>query len=252
MSLWMIFAGTINSIYLWLNAWSHLQTKETNRVFPEAPFPWLPLSFSHSVHPASSRSSVPKSCPSGDPTDFSARLPCPPLSPGICSSSCPLSQWCHPTILSSVVPCPLLLLLLSVFPSISVFPNELVLHTRWPKYWSFSFSITIQIKVHIILNFPFLSETYDFQFWTFSRKSCFHSYVHHPSADTCYFSYRLFRSSLKMALHSSLFIPEGSSTWPGHVTPLCKDLRHYLWFIYTRSHSFPNLWFQATHYLTPT
>ena len=28
--------------------------------------------------------------------------PCPPLSPGVCSNSCPLSQWCHPTISSSV------------------------------------------------------------------------------------------------------------------------------------------------------
>ena len=32
------------------------------------------------------------------------RLPCPSPSPGICSSSCPLSWWCHPTISSSVVP----------------------------------------------------------------------------------------------------------------------------------------------------
>ena len=32
------------------------------------------------------------------------RLPCPSLSPRICSNSCPLSQWCHPTISSSVVP----------------------------------------------------------------------------------------------------------------------------------------------------
>ena len=30
------------------------------------------------------------------------RLPCPSLSPGVCSNSCPLSQWCHPTISSSV------------------------------------------------------------------------------------------------------------------------------------------------------
>ena len=32
------------------------------------------------------------------------RLPCPSLSPGVCSNSCPLSWWCHPTIPSSVVP----------------------------------------------------------------------------------------------------------------------------------------------------
>ena len=37
--------------------------------------------------------------------------------------------------------CPLFLLP-SVFPSIRVFSNESVLHIRWPKYWSFSFSIS--------------------------------------------------------------------------------------------------------------
>ena len=35
-----------------------------------------------------------------------------------------------------------LLLLTSIFPSIRVFSNELVLHIRWPTYWSFSFSIS--------------------------------------------------------------------------------------------------------------
>ena len=38
--------------------------------------------------------------------------------------------------------CCLLLLPPSIFPSIRVFCNESVLHTRWPKYWSFSFSIS--------------------------------------------------------------------------------------------------------------
>ena len=37
--------------------------------------------------------------------------------------------------------CPLLLLL-SIFPSIKVFSNESVLHIRWPKFWSFSCSIS--------------------------------------------------------------------------------------------------------------
>ena len=32
------------------------------------------------------------------------RLPCPSPTPGACSNSCPSSQWCHPTILSSVFP----------------------------------------------------------------------------------------------------------------------------------------------------
>ena len=38
--------------------------------------------------------------------------------------------------------CRPLLLLPSIFPSIRVFSKELALHTRWPKYWSFSFSIS--------------------------------------------------------------------------------------------------------------
>ena len=41
---------------------------------------------------------------------------------------------------SHLILCPPLLLLPSVFPSISVFSNKSVLHTRWPKYWSFSIS----------------------------------------------------------------------------------------------------------------
>ena len=35
-----------------------------------------------------------------------------------------------------------LILLPSIFPSVRVFSNELVLHIRWPKYWSLSFSIS--------------------------------------------------------------------------------------------------------------
>ena len=34
------------------------------------------------------------------------RLPCPSPTPGACSNSFPLNQWCHPTILSSVIPSP--------------------------------------------------------------------------------------------------------------------------------------------------
>ena len=38
--------------------------------------------------------------------------------------------------------CHLLLLLPSIIPSIRVFSNESILHIRWPKYWSFSFTIS--------------------------------------------------------------------------------------------------------------
>ena len=68
-----------------------------------------------------------------------ARLPCPTSTPGVYSNSRPFSQWCHPTISSSVCP---LLLLPSIFPSIRVFSNESAVCIMWPKYWSFSFNIS--------------------------------------------------------------------------------------------------------------
>ena len=68
-----------------------------------------------------------------------ARPPCPSPIPEVHSDSHPSSQWCHPAISSSVVP----FLLPSIFPSIRVFSSELALCIRWPKYWSFSFSISI-------------------------------------------------------------------------------------------------------------
>ena len=46
------------------------------------------------------------------------RLLCPPLSPGVCPSSCPLNQWCHPTISSSVT---LLSFCLQSFPASGCF-----------------------------------------------------------------------------------------------------------------------------------
>ena len=67
-----------------------------------------------------------------------ARPPCPSPTPGVHSDSRPSSRWCHPAISSSVVPfssCP------PIPPSIRVFSNESTLRMRWPKYWSFSFSI---------------------------------------------------------------------------------------------------------------
>ena len=45
--------------------------------------------------------------------------------------------------LSNLILCHLLILLPSIFPSIRVFSNESVLRIRWPKYWSFSFSISL-------------------------------------------------------------------------------------------------------------
>ena len=67
------------------------------------------------------------------------RLPCPSPTLRIYSNSCPLSWWCHPTISL----CHPLFLPPSIFPSIRVFSNESALRIRWPKYWSFSFSISL-------------------------------------------------------------------------------------------------------------
>ena len=66
-----------------------------------------------------------------------SRLPCPSPTPRAYSNSCSLSWWCHPTIIL----CRPLLLPPSVFHSIRVFSNESVSPIRWPKDWSFSFSI---------------------------------------------------------------------------------------------------------------
>ena len=66
------------------------------------------------------------------------RLPCALPSPGACSNSSPLSQWCHPTVSSSVI---LFSSCLQSFPASGSFPMS-VLRIRWPKYWTFSFSIS--------------------------------------------------------------------------------------------------------------
>ena len=52
---------------------------------------------------------------------------------------------------SHLILCHPLLLLPSVFPSISVFSSELALRIRWPEYWSFSFSISSPSEYSFIL-----------------------------------------------------------------------------------------------------
>ena len=81
-------------------------------------------------------SSVAQSCPTLRPHEPQhARPPCPSPAPRVFpnSSVMPANHLilCHP-----------LLVLPSIFPSIRVFSNESALCIRWPKYWSFSFSIS--------------------------------------------------------------------------------------------------------------
>ena len=54
---------------------------------------------------------------------------------------------------SHLILCHPLLLLPPIPPSIRVFPNESTLHMRWPKYWSFNFSISLSNEHIIILTF---------------------------------------------------------------------------------------------------
>ena len=54
---------------------------------------------------------------------------------------------------SHLILCHPLLLLPSIFPSIRVFSNESFLHIRWPKYWSFSFSISSSSEYSGLISF---------------------------------------------------------------------------------------------------
>ena len=79
-----------------------------------------------------------------------ARPPCPSPTPGVHSDS---------TSVESVMPsshlilcCPLLLLP-PILPSIRVFSNESTLHMRWPKYWSFSLSISPSNEIPGLISF---------------------------------------------------------------------------------------------------
>ena len=85
-------------------------------------------------------SSVMQSCLTLRPHELQhARSPCPLPTPRVHPNSCPWSQWCHPAISSSVIPfssCP------QSLPA-SESSNESTLRMRWPKYCSFSFSISL-------------------------------------------------------------------------------------------------------------
>ena len=83
-----------------------------------------------------------------------ARLPCPSPTPGMycCSNSCPMS-------IESVMPsnclilCHLLLLPPSIFSSIRVFLDGSALHIRWPKYWTFSFIMSLSNEYSGLISF---------------------------------------------------------------------------------------------------
>ena len=66
-----------------------------------------------------------------------ARPPCPSPTLGVYPNPCPLSRWCHQIISFPAIP---FFSCLQSFPA-SGSSNDSALCIRWPKYWSFSFSI---------------------------------------------------------------------------------------------------------------
>ena len=78
------------------------------------------------------------------------RPPCPSLVTRVYSNSWPLSQWCHSTISSSVIP---FSSHVQSFPRSQSFSNESVLHIGWPKYWSFKISIILSNEYSKMISF---------------------------------------------------------------------------------------------------
>ena len=66
-----------------------------------------------------------------------------------CSSSCPLSD----DAIQTSHPLSPLFFLCAIIPSIRVFSNELALCIKWPKYWSFSFSISLSNEYSGLISF---------------------------------------------------------------------------------------------------
>ena len=103
--------------------------------------------------------------------------------------------------------CRPLLLLPSIFPSIRVFSNELVLRMRWPEYWSFSFRISPSNEYSGLISFRI--DWFDL----LEVQGNLRSLLQHHS------------SKASNLLHSAFFIVQLSHP---HNTVLCRDLKHHL------------------------
>ena len=96
---------------------------------------------------------------------------------------------------SSLIPHPFLLLP-SIFPSIRIFSNELALHIRWPKYWSFSFSICPSSEYSGLISFRI--DWFDL----LAVQGTLESYLEHISL----FEYLTFLNVFKFCLRIFLYI----------------------------------------------
>ena len=127
-----------------------------------------------------------------------AGSPCPSPSPRVCPSSCPLNRWCRPTISSYVA----LFSCLQIFPSVRAFSNESALCIRWPKNWSFSFSIRPFNEYSRLIFFKIGW----FDLWAVQRT--LKSLLQHHSSKASI----LWRSASCMVQLSHLFMTTGKST----------------------------------------
>ena len=109
-----------------------------------------------------------------------ARLLCPLPSPGVCSNSYPLSNAIWPSHPLASPPPPAL-----NFPSIRIFSNESALCIEWPKYWSFSFSISPSNEYLGLISFTISSrKQLNWRSWNFQLSYFLHksrpSWTPHP------------------------------------------------------------------------
>ena len=109
--------------------------------------------------------------------------------------------------------CCALLLLPSVFPRIRVFSNESVLCIRWPKYWSFSFSISLSNEYSVLISFRI--DWFDLLAIQGTLKSLYQS---HSSKTT-------------ILWHSAFFFPFNFISWRLVTLQYCSGFCHTLTLI---------------------
>ena len=167
------------------------------------------------------------------------RFPYPSVSPRICLDSCPLSRWCYPTISSSVTP---LLLLPSIFPSIMDFSSDLAFSIIWPKYWSFTLSISPSNKYSQLISFRI--EWFDFPGVQGTLKSLLQHQNLKASILQCSAFFMVWLSHLYMISGQTIALT--IQTFVGKMTSLCfKMLSRFVTAFLPNSKSLLILWLDS-------
>ena len=133
---------------LWPTCWSYpwvddckeiIRNKEMLRVNQLLPSMYHLFFFFLTWHCRNLQMQIKKKFRVSEITIFTHSLFCLRHISRVCSDSCPLIQWCYLAISSSSTTFPFSL---QSFPASESFSNKSALHNRWPKNWSFSFSIS--------------------------------------------------------------------------------------------------------------